>query len=118
MQFLFEAIASRRFSWVAAGLLDNVTGGAPRDGAAPAVLAIQHTTVLNHSGLEATGGLDGIGGGGKGSAGMPTPGTGRQRPKVEIFSLTLGVRPSEWTGYSALLVPSGALIFSNVLEFR
>ena len=86
--------------------------------AAPVVLAIQHTTALSHSGLEATGGLDGIGGGGKGSAGMPTPGTGRQRRKVEIFSLTLGTRPSEWTGYSAHLVPSGVLIFSNVLGLR
>ena len=36
----------------------------------PTVLAIQDTTTLNYDGLEATGGLDGLGGGGKGTSGI------------------------------------------------
>ena len=36
----------------------------------PTVLAIQDTTTLNYDGLEATGGLAGLGGGGKGTSGI------------------------------------------------
>ena len=43
---------------------------ADRCRAAPVVLALQDTTALNYAGLETTEGLDGIGGGGKGSAGL------------------------------------------------
>ncbi|MDE2914918.1 MAG: hypothetical protein OXL68_18600 [Paracoccaceae bacterium] len=43
---------------------------ADRCRAEPVVLAIQDTTALNCSGLEATKGLDGIGGAGKGSVGI------------------------------------------------
>ena len=43
---------------------------ADRCRAEPVVLAIQDTTALNYSGLEATTGLDRIGGGGKGSVGI------------------------------------------------
>ena len=43
---------------------------ADRCRAEPVVLALQDTTALNYSGLEATTGLDGIGGGGKGSVGI------------------------------------------------
>ena len=43
---------------------------ADRCRAEPVVLAIQDATALNCSGLEATTGLDGIGGGGKGSVGI------------------------------------------------
>ena len=46
---------------------------AERCGTEPVVLALQDTTALNCSGLEATTGLDGIGGGGKGGATQGAP---------------------------------------------